>query len=75
VSDQNSPDVPVTPGKSHMPGQSDGLKYEAHVLVEKWTPEQVDLAKQRSGKQHPTRDDFIKHGIAPNDTTNDVEGA
>lgn len=58
-----------------MPGQSDGLEYEAHVLVEKWTPQQVALAKQRSGKTNPSREDFIKHGIAPNETTNDVEGA
>lgn len=61
------------PGK--LPGKSDGLKYEAHVMVEKWSPEQVADVKKKSGKAKPERQDFIKHGHEPIEITNDVEGA
>lgn len=53
----------------------DSTQYEAHVFVEKWTPEQVATVQESTGNDDPAREDFIAAGIEPNDTTNDVEGA
>lgn len=51
----------------------DSVEYEAHAVVQKWSPEQMEEIKAEHGDRHFEGEELEALGIQPAEVTTDVE--
>jgi hypothetical protein len=57
---------------SPAPGDSNG--YDAHAIVEKWSPKQMEKIEKLHGKKNYSKDELLALGEKPEVVTDDVVG-
>lgn len=56
------------------PSRADGNDYQAHAIVEKWSPKQMEKIEKQHGKKKYTKDELLALGEKPEVVTDDVVG-